>query len=130
MHFLENFIYVVEYFTCMKKRAVQLSTQTMILIILGLIVLVVLIFLFKGQIGKGAKQYFDIGEQAAGEADVEKCSSGLIIDRQCAKSCSDLEKDSIYFYHAIGKRDCEKTQGAGYICCERGEINPAKKAKS
>jgi hypothetical protein len=108
----------------MKKRAVQLSTQTMILIILGLIVLVVLIFIFRGQVSKGAKQYFDIGEQAAGEADIEKCSGGLIVERKCATNCKDLEKDSVYFYYAIGKKNCDE----GYVCCERGEVNPAKKA--
>jgi hypothetical protein len=102
----------------MDKKAVELSVQTMIIIALGLIVLVVLIFVFRGQISKGAQQYFDIGKSAAEEADPNKCESGLFVERKCAGSCSAL--DGKYYWTSVGIRGCE----GGKICCERGELKP------
>ena len=104
----------------MDKKAVQLSIQTMIIVILGLIVLVVLIFLIRGQISKGAAQYFKIGESAAKEAATDICESGLFVERQCSANCADLTKNSKYYWKSIGIRGCTK----GEICCERGELKP------
>jgi len=104
----------------MNKKAVQLSVQTMIIVALGLIVLVVLIFVFRGQISKGAQQYFDIGKSAAEEADPNKCESGLFVERECADSCAGLTQNSKYYWKSVGIRGCEK----GKICCERGELKP------
>ncbi len=103
----------------MDKKAVQLSIQTMILVILGLIVLVVLIFLIRGQISKGASQYFDIGESAAKEASIKECSSGLFVERKCAPSCTGLTQNSKYYWKSVGIRNCKEE-----ICCERGELKP------
>lgn len=104
----------------MNKKAVQLSVQTMIIVALGLIVLVVLIFVFRGQISKGAQQYFDIGKSAAKEAATDKCVSGLFVERECADSCSRLTQEGKYYWTSVGIRGCEK----GEICCERGELKP------
>ncbi|MBD3303944.1 hypothetical protein GF343_02275 [Candidatus Woesearchaeota archaeon] len=104
----------------MDKKAVQLSVQTMIIVALGLIVLVVLIFVFRGQISKGAQQYFDIGESASEEADPDKCVSGLFVERDCASSCSKLAQEGKYYWTSVGIRGCKN----GEICCERGELKP------
>ena len=102
----------------MDKKAVQLSIQTMIIVILGLIVLVVLIFIFRGQISKGASQYFTIGESAAKEASTTECGSGLFVERKCAPNCAALNTG--FYWKAVGIRGCDK-KGTGQICCERGE---------
>lgn len=108
----------------MNKKAVELSVQTMIIVVLGLIVLVVLIFLLRGQISKGASQYFKIGESAAKEASTTECESGLFVERKCApNNCVGL--DSGFNWKAVGIRGCDK-KGSGQVCCERGEAKPQK----
>ncbi|MBW3001716.1 hypothetical protein KY338_00980 [Candidatus Woesearchaeota archaeon] len=108
----------------MNKKAVELSVQTMIIVALGLIVLVVLIFVIRGQISKGASQYFDIGKSAAEEAATDQCKSGLFVERKCAQNCASL--DSGFYWKAVGIRGCDESKGAGYICCERGEAKVQK----
>lgn len=101
----------------MKKKGVQLSIQTMILIVLGLIVLVLLIWIIRGQISKGGSQYWNISETAMEEAKSNKCKSGFFTHRQCAASCGSIVDD--YFWHNIGKMGCPSG-----ICCERGDLKP------
>lgn len=117
LNFLEKYLNKGAYLMFMNKKGVQLSIQTMILIVLGLIVLVLLIWIIRGQISKGGSQYFNISETAAGEAKMDKCKSGFFTRRQCAGSCGSIVDD--YFWHNIGKLDCKTG-----TCCERGDIKP------
>ncbi|MBW2973347.1 hypothetical protein KY346_03060 [Candidatus Woesearchaeota archaeon] len=103
----------------MKKRAVQLSVQTMIIVALGLIVLLVLIFLIRGQIQKGAGQYFDIGTKIGKEAELEKCQGGFFTTKQCATNCiKDPKLDENYYWEDIGPKDCKAPTP---VCCQRGD---------
>lgn len=102
----------------MKKKGVELSIQTMILIALGVIVLVLLIWIIRGQISKGASQYWNISETATGEAKADKCKAGFFTHRDCG-DCGTMESSSDYYWHNIGKMDCKTG-----TCCERGDLKP------
>ncbi|MBW2986243.1 hypothetical protein KY333_02620 [Candidatus Woesearchaeota archaeon] len=97
----------------MKKRAVSLSMNTIVIAALALLILVILILVFRTQITKTAKSYMDIGDKAAGEIDTSsKCQ---VNNRICAKSaCPKTPK--VYTkvpVYTMTWSDC----GKGEICC-------------
>ena len=70
----------------MKKG--DLSIQTIIVAILGLLVLIVLAFIFRDQITKAASNYFSIGKDATDSAQGNKCVSILTAgNHKCADKC-------------------------------------------
>ena len=106
----------------MKKRAVSLSMNTIVIAGLALLILVILILVFRGQIGKTTQSYLDIGKQASEEAKVtDKCET-LLGNRVCVQSnCPPSQvvgKQTVSYYKLAepqkGWSDCK-----GKVCCEK-----------
>lgn len=110
----------------MSKKGIELTMQTIIVAVLMLIVLVVLIMVFRGQIGKSSQRYFAIGNQSEQELQAtDKCMT-LFGNRRCLNECPVEEikvpgGESRYVVWtpvpagAKGWSDCKAT------CCERIE---------
>jgi len=94
-----------------KKKAQGLSLQVIIIAALSLVVLVILIIIFRQQIGTGAKRYTDIGQSAEDEVKGEKCIS-FITARQCSTDAPSED----FGWIDVGKKDCKTGS-----CWERGE---------
>ena len=94
----------------MDKKGGEMSIQAIIMIVLGLVVLVILIIVFRGQIGKGTLKYQNLSEEAFQEAKGKVCE-GFLLGRECMPtSCS------TGYRKALGKgwTDCNQ----GEVCCE------------
>lgn len=94
-----------------KNKKGEISLQMIILAILGLVALIILIFVFKDQIGRVSKTYFGITEQVEAESKGEVCES-LFGGKKCMAACDETYK------HNLGTdfSDCKAMQGKP-ICC-------------
>ncbi len=98
----------------MKKRAVSLSMNTIVIAALALLILVILILVFRTQITKTAKSYMDIGDKAAQEADTSNNCQSLFNSKICASSPCPAKYFAVPMSASIKKwSDCK----AGEICC-------------
>ena len=101
----------------MKKRAVSLSMNTIVIAALALLILVILILVFRTQITKTAKSYMDIGDKAAQEADTSTSCQSLFNNNICASSAcpaTPIKYIKVPMSASIKKwSDCK----AGEICC-------------
>jgi len=97
------------------RKKGNLSIQVVIVAILGFIVLVVLMFVFKDQITKAAGAYFDIGSDATDGAQGKRCvtivsaANHKCVDKACEEGWQEI--------HASGEewKDCDKDKK----CCEK-----------
>lgn len=101
------------------KKGIEMATNTIVMIVLGLIILVILIIFVQQQVTKSGKQYGQFGEEANIAAD--KCQS-LVLGKFCASSCSDPKNQ----YKEVspppgGWSDCGKAKGfeSKRACCEK-----------
>ncbi|MBS3135417.1 hypothetical protein J4401_00475 [Candidatus Woesearchaeota archaeon] len=98
----------------MKKG--DLSINMIIMIVLGLIVLIILIAVFKEQITKGAEAFLGIGKDAKDGAEGKKCMT-FAATRKCVSSGNPPKCDEGWREYPPGQdkfTDC--TRG---ICCEK-----------
>lgn len=97
----------------MKKKG-MLSIQVVVMATLALIVLVVLVFVFRENIGRTSSSFFKIGEDAEEGARGVKCVSFMTTGtHKCASSC---ETGWHEIYSPEGKwTDCKENK-----CCEKG----------
>ena len=79
----------------MKKKA-DLSINMVVMAALAIIVLLILIFVFKGQINGASNSFFDISKWAHGSARGEVCKSIASSGRVCASSSPDDENGLKY----------------------------------
>ncbi|MBD3319245.1 hypothetical protein GF342_05030 [Candidatus Woesearchaeota archaeon] len=83
--------------------------------ILALLVLVILAFIFRDQIGKAFGFIDTVGNESAGGLSGDKCEV-FGTQRQCADSCSDLRQGSIRYVRVPGSNFDDCTQGQ--VCCD------------
>ena len=85
----------------MKKRAVELSFNAIIIAALALVVLIVLILIFTGFAEDYSKKYRDVGDQSIKQAEGKKCSGFFTPDRYCSSSgsCGDYIAFRPYFFY-------------------------------
>ena len=96
----------------MKKA--DLSLNTVVMAILALVVMIVLILVFREQIGSAAQRYFNIGDEAEETALGKKCQSFL---SPSTRQCGDTRPDELYEWRNLGStEDCL----APSVCWERG----------
>ncbi|MEM3154641.1 MAG: hypothetical protein QW165_03705 [Candidatus Woesearchaeota archaeon] len=68
----------------MNKKGLELTTGTIVAIVLGLIILVILVIFAQQQVAKGGKQFGEIQKEA--EYGPDKCQS-IIKGTFCASTC-------------------------------------------
>jgi hypothetical protein len=96
-----------------QKRAMELATGTIVMIVLGLVILVILIIFVQQQVKKSSEKYGKLGEEA--EIGGDKCQS-IVLGQFCADRCIG-EYES--FPSPTGKwSDCAKLQGKP-LCCRK-----------
>lgn len=66
------------------KKGVEMATNTIVMIVLGLVILVILIIFVQQQFKKSSGKYEQFGEEA--NTSVEKCNS-LIKGQFCSNTC-------------------------------------------
>lgn len=99
----------------MNKRGIELSVNTMVIIILALIVLVSLVFVLQKGIIGGTNKYFNFSEQAEKDIRSETTCEKMFSGKMCYKSpCPES-----YVEIAGDWADCKKPGSAGPICCEK-----------
>lgn len=93
-----------------EKRAMEMATGTIVMIVLGLVILIILIIFVQQQVTRSGKQYGQFGEEA--NMSVEKCAS-LIKGQFCSNTC-DAAKYERATSSPAGKpwSDCK-----GQSCC-------------
>ena len=98
----------------MKKRG-QIAFNVIVFGAIALIVLVIVILIFRGQIGKGAQGFTDISEQATGTISDERCKA-LFSDRRCLK-----EEPEVGDWIVVPGDwlDCGKDKTKEFTCYER-----------
>ena len=95
------------------SKKAEISLQMIILAILGLVTLVILIFVFKDQIGNVSQKYFGIVNQTEAESKGDICET-MFGGRRCQTSCDEPGSDKPYIYDlGTGYKDCK----AGEKCC-------------
>jgi hypothetical protein len=70
----------------LNKKGVELSTNLIIIIVLGIIVLIVAVIFFRTQVTKGAEKYDTIS------SGLDKCES-FFGNRECRVSCDNFGKE-------------------------------------
>ncbi|RMD58272.1 hypothetical protein D6825_01370 [Candidatus Woesearchaeota archaeon] len=70
----------------MDKKGAEIATSTIVMILIGLVVLVVVILLFRQQATAGAKGYGEFQKQTSPDA-LKKCNN-IILGRFCAEGSS------------------------------------------
>lgn len=96
----------------MDKKGIELSLNTIVIIILALVVLVTLLFVLQRGIIGGTNKYFNFSEQAEKEIRSGDTCAKMFSGRMCyLPPCPDT------YVEIAGKwTDCEKTSS---ICCEK-----------
>lgn len=90
----------------------EISLQMIILAILGLVTLIILIFVFKDQIGNVSQKYFGIINQTEAESKGDICET-MFGGRRCQTSCDEPDSGKPYIYDlGTGYKDCK-----GQKCC-------------
>ncbi len=92
------------------KKGVELSLQTIVVAALSVIVLIVVILVFGGQVRKAIWGYNDVSNASIQESQGKRCASIFIPDRKCVQTgCPDgyAEVDGEW-------KDCQNG-----LCCER-----------
>lgn len=98
----------------LKKRGEGMTMNTLVIAILSLIVLVIMIFVFKGQIGKTSSSYTTIAEESEKSAKKDSCGGFLDFDRKCADDCSKIEPKGTWTSTSEGT--CPDNS---QFCCEK-----------
>lgn len=99
----------------MNKKGIELSLNTIVIIILALLVLVALIFVLQRGIIGGTQKYFNFSEQAEKEIRSGDTCAKMFSGRMCYKSpCPDT-----YVQIDGDWADCKKPGSTGTICCEK-----------
>jgi hypothetical protein len=99
----------------MNKKGAEMATNTIIMIILGLVVLVILILVIRQQVTKGASKYTEIGEDVTTTGG---CYS-LFEGRSCVKTTGTCPPDMKEEPGAWP--DCQakaQKQNARFVCCK------------
>ena len=99
------------------KRGQGLSIQTIVIAALALVVLVILIFVIRGQIQKGTQKYINISSEAELQSRAKDRCQTMFSGRECFK---DKCPDKGYIEMPGTWPDC--TEMGRSKCCERASI--------
>jgi len=72
----------------MKKKGVQLGLQAVIIATLGLVVLIILIMIIRGQLTKGTARYTNISLEAEKEFRAGNRCAVILSGRFCSDACT------------------------------------------
>jgi len=93
----------------MNRKAQGLSMRTIVLAIIALLVLVVIIFIFSGQIGEVSKGFSDARDSS------NLCRTDFLGGQKCIKEDTNCPKN--WEEHSSAK--CEDS---GYKCCKKSIV--------
>lgn len=96
----------------MDKKGVELSINTMIIVILGLVVLVVLFYAIQRGITGGTNKYFNFSQEAENQLKAENTCAKMFSGRMCYQSACPAS----YVEISGDWEDCKKNSR---ICCEK-----------
>jgi len=81
------FIYLYSRIVFMNKKGIELSINSIVIIILALLVLVVLFFVIQKGISDGTNKYFNFSESAEKEITSDKTCAKMFSGRVCLPGC-------------------------------------------
>jgi len=92
----------------MNKKATELTMQTIVIAVLCLVILFILIFIFRDQVGRQLSGYNLIAQQSENQSRGETCG-GFFNDYQCFAKCPDG-------YSISNMKGCT---GSTPVCCKK-----------